>query len=259
MSRWLQRSLLALLASTSAVVEASELVRFVGCPIYRDTQAGRKSGCWLADQPTTGVRYDITQSPTKPDWNFAVLVEGLRDDSDSANPCGGVVLNPVRVSILPTGCPAHRLPAEGFAGRPYTLPARNVRPSYEARVLPEQPYQQTTFTLLFDYQKDFFIYQFDDYFLDNAITWIRAVDPSRIEVVGYAATKAEVVDGVTLKEPASLAHKRADKVKEALIRLGVDPSRLRVKTSSNPKPVDAEGVDGLTTTSLRRVDIIAIP
>ena len=60
----------------STACAAAELVRFVACPVYRDTDAGKKSGCWLADDPATGRRYDVSQSPTKPDWNFEVLVEG---------------------------------------------------------------------------------------------------------------------------------------------------------------------------------------
>src|SRR5690606_1416098 len=39
-------------------------LRFVTCPIYRNTDAGRKSGCWLADSPEDGQRYDVTRSPT---------------------------------------------------------------------------------------------------------------------------------------------------------------------------------------------------
>ena len=47
---------------------AAETVRFIACPIYRDTDAGRKSGCWLADERASGTRFDVSRgavaSPT---------------------------------------------------------------------------------------------------------------------------------------------------------------------------------------------------
>src|SRR5581483_9393417 len=86
-----------LLAAAPTVAAPAAELRFVTCPIYRDTDAGRKSGCWLADSPEDGRRYDVTPSPTKPDWNYAVLVEG-RPSAHQTDVCGGVVLDPVRVS-----------------------------------------------------------------------------------------------------------------------------------------------------------------
>ena len=46
-------SLSLLLASGTA--HAQELRTFIACPVYRDTDAGRKSGCWLADDPTRAL------------------------------------------------------------------------------------------------------------------------------------------------------------------------------------------------------------
>jgi len=112
-------------------------LRFVTCPIYRDTDAGRKSGCWLADDPATSIRYDVSSAPSKPDWNYAVLVEGIvAATSPLQDTCGGLVLDPVRTSILPERCPRHMLPAEGFRGRPFSLPVRNVAPASVVRPVP---------------------------------------------------------------------------------------------------------------------------
>ena len=254
--KWLIQGLL-LAFVVSPVVEAGELVSFVSCPVYRDTQAGRKSGCWLADDPQTGYRYDISPSPTKPDWNYAVLVEGRVSDSGE-NPCGGAILEPARVSVLSEACPAYSLPAEGFGGRPYSLPARNVKPLSMDRDPPAGPYATTTFYLFFDFNKDFVIYQFGDYFLDRAITWIRAADPERIVITGYAATKPVTISGRTLAEAPAVARSRAEKMEEALIRLGVAAEKLSVKWKTNPDPVEVEGADGLSLSSLRRVEIKAI-
>ena len=245
------------LATAAPALQAQDLVKFVACPVYRDTQAGRKSGCWLADDPATGVRYDVTTSPTKPDWNFSVLVEGRVSPGDE-NPCGGKVLDPVRVSILPEACTRHRLPAEGFPGRPYSLPERNVAPLSVARETPPGPYQTKSFYLFFDFDKDFLIYQFDDYLLDKAITWIRAANPGKIVVTGYAAVTPRVVSGQTLAEDPAIARRRAEKLGEALIRLGVAPERIQLKWRTDPEPIEVEGADGLPDASLRRVEIEAI-
>lgn len=245
------------LAAAAPVLQAQELVKFVTCPIYRDTQAGRKSGCWLADDPSTGIRYDVTTAPTKPDWNYSVLVEG-RISPVEENPCGGKVLDPVRVSILPKDCTRFMLPAEGFPGRPFVLPERNVAPVSVPREVPPGPYETRSFYLFFDFDKDFLIYQFDDYLLDRAITWIRAANPVKIVVTGFAAASPERVSGQTLAEDPAIARQRAERLREALIRLGVEADRIEVKWDTRPEPVDVEGADGLPDSSLRRVEIKAI-
>jgi hypothetical protein len=234
--------------------QAAELLRFVSCPIYRDTRDGRKSGCWLADDPATGLRYDVTPSPTKPDWNFAVLVEGLVADTE-ANPCGGIVLEPVRVSKLAEACPRHMLPSEDYPGRPFSLPKRNIRPLSDEAPVPPGPYDTKTFYLYFEFGRDFIIYQYGDYLLDQSIHWIRAANPKRIIITGYAATKPELISGYELSEDKVVAQQRAEKIREALLRLGVPANKLVVRWRTDPQPVDDEGADGITSASLRRVEI----
>jgi len=240
----------------SSAAEA-EQVTFISCPIDRDTRAGRKSGCWLAEDPKTGIRYDITQSPTKPDWNFSVLVEGIFSATQD-NPCGGKVLAPVRVSVLPEQCPQHLIPGEDFPGRPYSLPERNVKPLSMAKDIPAGPYIDQTFYLFFDFNSDFIIYQFGDYFLDKTITWLRAAKPEKIIITGFAATERMFINGLPLSEQPHVARKRAEKAYEALVRLGIDKKRLQMNWKTNPQPVAVDGVDGLASSSLRRGEIRAI-
>jgi outer membrane protein OmpA-like peptidoglycan-associated protein len=251
--RWLLLAMLVLLPCA----QAAELIRFVSCPVYRDTRAGRKSGCWLADDPATGLRYDVTPSPTKPDWNYAVLVEGAIADG-TGDPCGGIVLEPVRVSrLLDRSCPRHMLPAEAYPGRPYSLPPRNVRPVFEERDVPPGPYQTTTFYLFFEFDQSFVSYQYGDYLLDRAITWIRAAEPKHIVITGYAATRPVTVSGEVLSEDADVARERAEVLHEALLRLGVPDQKIEVHWRTDPEPVDVEAADGLASASLRRVEIRA--
>lgn len=246
-------ALLALLA-VQAAAQPPESVRFITCPVYRDADAGKKSGCWLADEHITGTRYDISMAPTKPDWNHEVLVEGhiAIDQSDA---CGGIVLDPARVSVLPGPCTRKMLPAEGYPGRVFVLPERNVRPLSEAREVPPPPYRTRTFHLLFDFDKAFMVYQLDDYLIDQALTYIRAANPERVIVTGHAATLPEEVSGRLMAENPKIAQQRAEIIAESLRRLGVSEDQLEVRWAVDAQPVAAEGADGITESSRRRVDI----
>lgn len=253
------RVLLGFAALATAQTAAAEQVRFITCPIYRDTDAGRKSGCWLADDRATGTRYDVTWSPSKPDWNHEVLVEGNVAAKQDESACGGVVLDAVRTSILDTECPRHMLPGEDYKGRKFGLPRRNIAPLSVAREVPQGPYGSKTFSLYFDFDRDFVIYQYDDWLIDNAITWIRAAKPQRIIVTGWAATTQAQVSGRTIAEDPAIARARAEKITTALIRLGVDKSRIVTRWRTAAQPVDDPEADGLREASRRRVDITTEP
>lgn len=245
--------LVPLLALAPTVQDSAAPMRFVACPVYRDTDNGRKSGCWLTSDPATGVRYDVTGAPTKPDWNHAILVEG-KVSSDAADHCGGRVLDPVRVSVLEGACTRHQLLAEGYKGRRFALPERNVRPLYQARKQQVKPFVEGRFTIPFDYQSSFISYQISDYYLDATINYALDVQPAAIEIAGVAQTRPAVVSGVRLVEDAALGSTRADVVRRALILRGIPTERVRV-VKSLPGPFVAAAFDGLTWPADRRVDI----
>ena len=250
-------ALLALAAAPAIAAPAVEM-RFVACPIYRDTDAGKKSGCWLADSPQDGRRYDLSRSPTKPDWNYAVLVEG-RPAGDQSDVCGGMVLDPVRVSILPEPCVRAMLPAEGFAGRKFVLPERNVRPLYEPRPAFPEPHGERTFEIPFEFGRSFVVYQLSDYLMDQAVAYAVAVHARRVEVTGWAATTPSVVSGRPLAEAPELAKARAEAAATWMRSLGVPANRLVVRWSPRAQMINMPGADGLTEPSRRRVDIKVIP
>lgn len=249
-------TLLALLAPLSAsAAETGALVRFVSCPVYRDTDAGRKSGCWLADDPATGQRWDVTQSPYKPDWQRAVLVEG-RVAAGGEQLCGAPVLDPVRTSRLDTPCVRHVLPAEGLPGRRYVLPPRNIAPLTVPRPAPQGPFAARTFTLYFEFDQAFLVYQYDDYLMDQAITWLRAAKPRKLVVTGHAATVPEQVSDVTLTERPEVAGERAEAVAETLRRL-LPGIAIEVRTRTAASAIDEPDADGLPGQSQRRAEIRA--
>ena len=183
-----------------------------------------------------------------------MLVEGVVA-AGQEKACGGIVLDPVRVSVLDSSCTRAMLPAEGYPGRVFVLPQRNVRPLSEPRPQPATPFVSRTFHLLFDFGSTFIVYQLDDYLLDQAITYIRAVSPRRIVVTGHAATTMAHVSGVRLVESEALARQRAEHIAEALRRLGVPEAQLEIRWTKTADSVDAEGADGLQEPARRRVDI----
>ena len=233
------------------------LLRFVSCPVYRDTDAGRKSGCWLVSDPASGIRYDVTAAPTKPDWNHAVLVEG-KIAAEAGDFCGGTVLDPVRVSVLEDGCTRHMLKAEGYKGRKFALPERNVRPLYQLRKRPDKPYVEGRFTIPFDYRSSFITYQIADYYLDATINYALDIQPARIEISGVAQTKARSVSGIKVVESNKLAVQRADVVRRALILRGISPTQIHIVGEAQAPFVPA-AFDGLPWPAARRVDILVRP
>ncbi len=249
-------TLIALAAPISAfAAETGDYVRFVSCPVYRDADSGKKSGCWLADDRASGMRYDVSQSPYKPDWNRGVLVEG-RVSAESSAPCGSAVLNPVRTSVLSEPCQRHMLPAEGHPGRKFVLPARNLTPLSVPRKPPAGPFAARTFPVFFEFDRAFVVYQYSDFLLDNAAQWIIAAKPAKVIVTGYAATDPESVSGTTLVERPEVASERAEIVAESLRRL-IPGIVIETRARTRAQPANLPDADTLPGQSQRRAEISA--
>ncbi|WDF73988.1 hypothetical protein [Novosphingobium sp. KACC 22771] len=245
----------ALVAPLSAA--AAETVRFIACPIYRDADSGKKSGCWLSDDPATGTRYDVSLSPHKPDWNYGVMVEGIVTAAPTT-PCGGVVLDAVRTSRLyDMPCTRHMLPAEGYPGRRFVLPKRNITPSSVARPVPAGPYAERVFPVYFEFGNDFLVYQYGDYLIEQAGNWINAAHPKKLIVTGFAATQPQVISGRAMSERAELAAQRAETIAETLRRL-MPGMTIETATDTSGSATNDKDADGLTDQSRRRVEIRAL-
>jgi outer membrane protein OmpA-like peptidoglycan-associated protein len=287
----------ALVGTAVAATPPAASVTFVACPVYRDTDNGRKSGCWLATDPATGIRYDVTQSRSKPQMGREILVEGLLATSTNDNtstpvlasgqapgkaqapaqgmeqppgagpppahepgaddPCGGAVIAPVHVSVLTSTCPSFMLPAEGHPGRRFHLdPTLVLPPSDVMRPPLPPPYPPRDWIIEFSYQSDFLQYQYSEVILDEIARYVLASHPRRVEVIGHAVTQTRVVSEHSLAEQSPLARARAEIVAEALRRLGVTDTLMRVAWNENPPAI--RGDDGLPEPSRRRVDIRVI-
>ncbi len=191
-----------------------------------------------------------------------MLVEGapaLATPTAAITPCGGVVLDPVRVSVLPAPCPRHMLPAEGFAGRTFVLPQRNLHPLAAPRPVPAKPYAMRLFTVPFSFGSAFISYQLADYTIDQAAAYAAAIHASKVEITGYAATVPATVSGETIAEPAAIARSRAEIAAEWVEREGTPANRITLRWQNAAAPVAFEAADGLAEPSRRRVEIRVFP
>jgi outer membrane protein OmpA-like peptidoglycan-associated protein len=248
-----------LMGALPAMLNAAELeigtpVSFVACPIYRDADAGRKSGCWLADETSSGVRYDVSLGTAKPQLGREVLIEGVI--AEGANACGGIVLQPVRTSTLRSTCSGAIIPAEGFPGRRYVsdLP-QQLAQTWVVRDELQPPFSEQRYSIVFDFDTSFLNYQYSEVILDRAARYALASKARSVRVTGYAATRGINVSGQILREPPALARERAEMVTEALLRLDVPGHSIALKWRGDAQPLEQP----LREASKRRVDIVVSP
>lgn len=244
-----------LCAALLGALAQAQAVEFVACPVYRDTENGRKSGCWLASDGATGQRYDITDAANKPLVGRMVLVEG--EPAGSKDICGGVALNPVRVAVLDQPCLEVIIPAEGFPSKPSTLPPEFLQPLGVARKMPVAPFSPQTWQIGFSYNDDRLMYQVVETTIEKVMLYAVASKARSVQVTGYADVKGFEVSGRRLAEPKALAKARAEMVKLALVRLGVPEASIRMNWRTDPQPLDAP--PSLVNASKRRVTVLVTP
>jgi outer membrane protein OmpA-like peptidoglycan-associated protein len=242
----------ALLPAPAVSIADTDTISFVACPVYRDVDQGIKSGCWLATDPGSGKRFDISHGRSKPQWGREVLVEGRVSTEEDL--CGGTVLKPVRVAVLPERCNKHMLPEEGFQGRKFELPAEVMQQMWVPRPVPQPPYTPREYVIFFDFNSSFPLYQYSELILEKIAIYAKASRPKRIDVTGFAATDEYVVSDQMLIEDAAVGEARARKVALALERLGVPRSIIQVSSQSGAEPLPG-GDEGLAAPSRRRVTI----
>jgi outer membrane protein OmpA-like peptidoglycan-associated protein len=244
-----------LAAALLGALAQAQAVEFVSCPVYRDTENGRKSGCWLATDVATGVRYDVTDASNKPLVGKMVLVEG--EVAGTKDICGGVTLNPVRVAVLEQACPEVIIPPEGFPSKPSVLPAEYLQPLGVPRKMPVAPFSPQTYQIGFSFNDDRLVYQSVEPIIEKAMLYAVASKARSVRVTGYADGKGFTVSGRRLAEPKALAKARAEMVKLALVRLGVPEESIKLEWRTDPQPIDAS--PSLVNASKRRVTVVVQP
>jgi hypothetical protein len=241
-------------ASVSAGPKAGERLTFLSCPIVRDT---RTVPCWLAEYE--GETYFLTlqtdvSAPVNPPWlGHQVLVEGVV--SDEPHICGGRVIKPLTLSVMPELDPSCNvvLPAEDRYELTFE-PPRPPGPS-RGRLAFGDPVMRDAavardFTLAyeFDAKVAFRHAQILQRILDSA----RAAKATEVRITGYRSA-SRLSDGTVLRERTGLERERAEQIRELLRGAGLDSVvyTLRWKDLSK-RP------DGVADAANRRVDVAVI-
>ena len=219
---------------------------FLSCPIIRDTKT---VPCWLAEYEGElyylGIQYDQTADFYPPQLGHKALVEGTV--ADEPRICGGLVLKPVSVSVLPeldlscnTILPAVDQYTVPFARRG---PGPNVA-TYRPPSPPPSPAKPVPpFTV-----KEFTVYY--DFDTETAGRWTSAIAAAGNYAMGIKATKVEVLgyrgasrltDGTDYVEYPWIAEHRAKVMAETLAVIGVPISTISVRWKSEPEPADGIG------------------
>ena len=224
---------------------------FVACPIVRDTST---VPCWLAEYQ--GELYFLTlqtdvSAPVNPPWlGHRVLVEGVVSDEPAI--CGGRVLKPLALSVLPeldASCNT-LLPAEdrynlGFEPPRPPGPSRGRLafgdPASRASELP----RAVTLQYEFDGMVAFRHAQKLQQLLDAA----RATQASELRITGYRSA-SRLSDGSVMRERATIGRERAQQVEELLRGAGLEGVRFTLRTVDRSKKPD-----GVGDAAQRRVDV----
>lgn len=248
---------------------AGQPISFVTCPIVRDTAT---VPCWLAEYDGElyylGIQVDIGAAWYPPQLGHEVLVEG-RVAAERPRICGGIVVEPIRTSVLPELNPACNTmwPAEDR----YTVPFAPRGPGPANRGLERQrqqqdPQAQTDLpppTAPSKGPKDFVVhFDFDTHLMPGgrparvigeAIRYAQAAKAKRIVVTGYRGV-SRLSDGRELIEMPVIPERRAQMVAYAFREAGFAAAVLQVRWQA-----EAEPGNGIDDPSRRRVVIAITP
>ena len=222
---------------------------FIACPVVRDTKT---LPCWLAEYEGElyflGLQGGSASEFYPPQLNHEVLVEGALTNDPRV--CGGVPLKPLRVSALPELNRACNtlLPAEDGIEAPAT-PARRFTDDMRE---PGGGAAQRDFIVPFDFDSDY-LNLHTTRVVGEAARVAKAVKATKIETQGYRAT-TWLSNGKKIIEGQKVAEKRAKKVGEILVGLGLPAAAVSVNWKDEPEPCD-----GVTDPDKRRVTIKIVP
>jgi hypothetical protein len=253
---------MTLLATIAVAAPPAERRNFVACPIVRDTAS---VPCWLAEHD--GELYFLTlqtdvSAPVTPPWlGHRVLVEGTVA-AERPRICGGIVLEPVVLSVLPeldASCNTTVLPAEErydltfepprppgpSAGRLAFAPAASDAPP------PEPAAPARRFELRYDFDGLVVFRHAGE--LTALLDAAQRLGARRVEIAGRRGAVL-LSDGALLTERADIAQRRAEQVAELLRGAGLADVEYRVQWHDAPGA--ATGIDDA---ALRSVEVVLAP
>jgi hypothetical protein len=245
-------------ACVNAAPEAGTRISFVACPIVRDT---RSVPCWLSEHEGTTyyltIQSDVSATVQPPMLGHQVLVEGVV--SDKPQICGGVVLEPVRLSVMPeldgscnTMLPADERYTIDFNPRPPGPSGGRLAfdPAPGAAAPPPPPVGPQTIDLYFDFDKSVSFRH--PAALVNILDVAGKIGAKTAKITGVRGAH-KLSDGTLLTEAETMGQLRAEEVAALLRGAG-----LQVETSVAwiDGAAEADGVDDWQS---RRVTIELLP
>jgi hypothetical protein len=256
MSRGTLAVFAVLAAGSVLAAPPAERRNFVACPIVRDTAS---VPCWLAEYE--GEVYFLTlqtdvSSPVTPPWlGHRVLVEGTVA-ADKPRICGGVVLEPVVLSVLPeldAACNTPVLPAEERYNLTFEPPrppgpssgrlAFAPTPSDAPRPAPP-PAPPRSFAVRYDFDGLVVFRHAGD--LTAELEAARALDARRVSITAQRGAVL-LSNGTTLTERADIAQRRAEQLAELLRGAGLTDVEYRVSWNDAPAAATGEHDERLRT------------
>ena len=251
-------ALILLSATASAQSPPADVLNFVSCPIVRDTST---VPCWLSEYEGElyylGIQTDISADFHPPYLGHQVIVEGRI--SEQPRICGGIVLEPVKLSVVPEldkNCDT-MLPAEDryqvdFSPRPPgpsggQLAFQRSGPRPQAAETPAGPRE-----FIIGYSFDGKVEGTNASDLSAIVRHAETIGATQIKVIGYAGGVL-LSNGSMLAEKPGLAQARAEEAATLLKAGGL--AGLSFEVSWEP-PLPADGVDDWEA---RRTEVIVLP
>ena len=240
-------ALLAVWLVSVSVVGAQQPTNFVSCPIVRDTAS---VPCWLAEY--NGELYfltlqtDVSAPVNPPSLGHRVLVEGTV--SKEPRICGGIVLNPVHLSVLERDASCNTmLPAEDRYNLTFEAP-RPPGPSKGRLAFdnapdlppPAPPVSGPTREFVVSYPFDGLIGFTHAGALTGILNFARTVNAREIEIVGHRGA-VRLSNGQTIVEESTIGKKRAEQI--AMMLQGANLKGPTYKVSWREEAAAADGVD----------------
>jgi hypothetical protein len=239
--------------------EPGERISFVSCPIVRDT---RSVPCWLSEYGGTTyyltIQSDVSAAVQPPMLGHQVLVEGVVSDAPPI--CGGIVLDPVRLSVMPeldancnTMLPADDRYTIDFNPRPPGPSAGRLAfaPDPTARPAPPPPPEgRQVIDIYFDFDKGVSFRHPSE--LVAILRLAGELPARRLRITGMRGAH-RLSDGTLLRESAGVGRRRAGEIAGLLEGAGL---ALDAEIEWVDGQAEADGVDDWQT---RRVTVVLTP
>jgi hypothetical protein len=244
----------------AAQPQAGERISFVSCPIVRDT---RTVPCWLSeydgDTFYLTIQSDVSATVQPPMLGHQVLVEGIVSDAPPI--CGGIVLEPVRLSVMPeldANCDT-LLPADDrftidFNPRPPGPSAGRLAfapdPGARAAAPPPPPEGPQSVDMYFDFDKGVSFRHPGE--LSSILNLANRLPARKVTITGVRGAH-RLSDGTLLRESANVGQRRAEEIAGLLQGAG-----LSIATEIDW--IDGEDeADGIEDWRTRRVTVALTP